>query len=357
MYQIARTGKARIATAVAAAALSGACAGAPTQVQLTGLIDAYAGVNRLSGMSSHVAGVGAGGMSTSWFGFTGTEDLGGGLQAEFALTSFFKPDTGMQGRFATDTLFSRDANIGLKGRFGAIRLGAYTSPNFFPTVRFNPFGNSTVVSPLLLHSYVQTNGDRAVWRNAIAGDTGWSNQVSYATPSLAGVVVDLHYQFGEKAGRSGRNNLGARVSYARGPFAMAAYAQRVRVNNPLDTGTPLNGPGSPTSQKAAFVGASFDAGFAKWYGTLQQVRGDTGVRDRTFQLGAAVPAGGGAFLVSWAGTRRSGQSTGRLSRDTVSMGYDLHLSRRTDLYAVCMVDHVTAQDRARTAVLGIRHRF
>ena len=101
---------------------------------------------------------------------------------------------------------------------GAVHIGAYTSPNFFPTVRFNPFGNSTVVSPLLLHSYVQTNGDRATWRNSIAGDTGWSNQVSYTTPDFDGFTLDLHYQFGEVAGHSGKRNVGARGSYTRGSY-------------------------------------------------------------------------------------------------------------------------------------------
>jgi predicted porin len=345
------------------AILSGLSVGAQAQttLQLTGLIDSYVGVNHLSGMSKSVASVGAGGMSTSWFGVMGTEDLGGGLQAEFALTSFFKGDTGMQGRFPTDTMFSRDANIGLKGRFGAIHIGAYTSPNFFPAVRFNPFGNSTVVSPLLLHSYVQTNGDRSVWRNSIAGDTGWSNQISYTTPTFMGMTVDLHYQLGEVAGDSGKKNIGARASYARGPLAVTTYVQRVEVNNPLDAGTPtsaLNTTGSPSSQRASFIGTSYDFGVAKLYGTYQQAISNVDIRDRTAQLGAGIPAGSGIVLVSWAKTRRVGQVSGiEQSRNTASLGYDHHLSKRTDLYAVYMADKVSEQDRAHTYLMGIRHRF
>jgi predicted porin len=197
-----------------------------------------------------------------------------------------------------------------------------------------------------------------VWRNAIAGDTGWSNQVSYTTPTLAGVTVDLHYQFGETPGRSARNNVGARASYQRGPLAVAAYVQRVEVNNPLDSGGPLNAPGAPSSQRAAFVGANLATGFAKWYGTAQGTKSDAGIRDRTFQLGAAIPAGAGAVLASWAGTRRDGMGTaGRLTRDTVSIGYDMYLSKRTDLYAAVMADRVTGQEWAHTGIAGIRHRF
>ena len=347
--------------AVASAAAWMAQAQAQTTVRVTGLIDSYAGYNQLSGMSHGTASVGPGGMSTSWFGFTGTEDLGGGLRAEFALTSFYKPDTGMQGRFPGDTLFSRDANVGLVGRFGAIRLGSYVSPNFFPTVRFNPFGNSTVVSPLLLHSYVQTNGDRFVWRNAIAGDTGWSNQIAYTTPAFHGLVADLHVQFGEVPGHAGKKNVGLRLTYAQGPLAAAVYAQRVAVNNPLDTGgavSALNTVGSPARQSAWFAGASYDFTALKLFGTFQKTANSSHSGDRTGQLGASVPAGGGAFLLSWAHTRRRGDPTGGdLARNTGSFGYDYPLSRRTDLYAVGMTDKVTAQARARTAIVGIRHRF
>lgn len=346
-----------------AIAASGGAAGASAQssVQFAGLIDTYVGSNQLSGSSQRIANLGAGGMSTSWFGFTGTEDLGGGLQAEFALTSFIKSDTGMQGRFPADTLFSRDANIGLKGRFGAINLGAYIAPNFFSAVRFNPFGNSTVLSPLLLHSYVTTNGDRNVWRNSIAGDTGWSNQIAYTTPDFGGLKLDFHYQFGEVAGSPGKNNIGARAFYFRGPLGLTAYVQRVQVNNPLDAGaatSSLNTVGSPTSQKAWFVGGSYDFNTVKLFGTYQQTSNSVDASDKTLQLGAKIPVGAGDVLASWAQTRRTGSVVGAdLTRNTASVGYDYFLSKRTDLYAAYMYDKVSTQNQGNSFVTGIRHRF
>lgn len=365
MRRSGHTWKIRVAGALCAAtawsAHPPAWAQAREAIRLTGLIDAYVGTNRLSGMSRSVTNVGPGGMSTSWFGLVGVEDLGNGMQAEFALTSFYKPDTGTQGRFPGDTMFSRDANIGLRGRFGALHLGAYVSPNFFPAVRFNPFGNSTVMSPLLLHSYVQTNGDRFVWRNAIAGDTGWSNQLSYTTPEFNGFVADLHVQLGEVAGHAGKNNVGARLSYAQGPLAAAAYAQRVQVNNPLDAGaavSALNTVGSPARQSAWFVGASYDFTAVKLFGTFQKTANSSHSSDRTGQLGASVPVGRGMILMSWANTRRRGDPVGgSLARNTVSCGYDYLLSRRVDLYVAGMLDKVTAQQRATTVIMGGRQRF
>lgn len=86
---------------------------AQSSVQLMGLTDVFVGSMKNAGDAGSSKVVNSGGMTTSWFGFKGTEDLGGGLRANFALTSFIKVDSGSQGRFANDTFFSRDANVGL----------------------------------------------------------------------------------------------------------------------------------------------------------------------------------------------------------------------------------------------------
>ncbi|MFT7940670.1 porin, partial [Salmonella enterica] len=67
--------------------------------------------------------VGSGGMTTSWWGMKGQEDLCGGLKVDFQLTAFMRVDTGSPGRFDGDPYFSRDANVGLSGGFGTVRLG------------------------------------------------------------------------------------------------------------------------------------------------------------------------------------------------------------------------------------------
>ena len=95
------------------------CAGgahAQSSVEVSGLVDVFAGSIKNSGDAGRKSVVDSGGLTTSWFGFKGTEDLGGGLKANFQLTSFIKVDTGSQGRFANDTFFSRDANVSLSGQ-------------------------------------------------------------------------------------------------------------------------------------------------------------------------------------------------------------------------------------------------
>jgi predicted porin len=90
-------------------------------------------------------------MTTSWVGFKGVEDLGGGLKADFALTSFLQADTSASGRFSGDTMFSRDANVGLSGSFGKVSLGRGLAPSFLPTVIFNPFGDSFLLATGIAH--------------------------------------------------------------------------------------------------------------------------------------------------------------------------------------------------------------
>jgi len=346
---------------------------AQTNVQVTGLVDAFAGSVRNSGDPSGTSVVNSGGMTTSWFGFKGSEDLGGGLRAEFALTGFFQADNGASGRFAGDNLFSRDANVGLAGSFGKVQLGRGLAPSFLPTILFNPFGDSFTFSPLVLHVYVPTGafGNRT-WPAANASDSGWSNEVVYTTPDFGGLTANIHYQFGEVAGDTGRNNIGANLLYFHGPLALTAFYHDAQISNP-NAGAPILDPtgpdfGAPVNyasvdrQKAWMLGGSYDLKVVKLFATYQHSKDDTpgaaDMTDKTWSLGLSAPVGQGAVLFDYAQTKRDGSLVGAdLKRDTGSIGYDYNLSKRTDLYAIYMSDKVTSFDRTNSFGLGIRHRF
>ena len=150
---------------------------AQSSVQLSGLADMYVGSMRMAGDAERKNTVGSNGMTTSWFGVTGTEDLGNGLKAGFAFTSFLRMSNGSYGRFVNDTFWSRDANVSLSGNFGTVRLGRWMAPNFLPTILFNPFGDSFTFSPLVLHANVPLfNGTG--WTGTTPADTGWSSQIA-----------------------------------------------------------------------------------------------------------------------------------------------------------------------------------
>ncbi|HEV7915599.1 MAG TPA: porin, partial [Albitalea sp.] len=86
---------------VAAAGLCIAFGAQAQRVQVYGLLDMAAG-------SFHNAGAAktwradSGGMSTSYLGVGGSEDLGGGLRARYAIEHFLRLDNGLAGRVDGD---------------------------------------------------------------------------------------------------------------------------------------------------------------------------------------------------------------------------------------------------------------
>jgi len=357
--------KAQVAMGLIACMTAGGAL-AQSNVTVGGLVDSFAGSLKYSGDAGRRAVVGSGGMTTSWFGFKGVEDLGGGLRAEFALTGFYRADTGESGRFGGDNLFSRDANVGIAGGFGKIQLGRGLAPNFLPTVLFNPFGDSFNFSPLVVHMNVPSGAFGArTWTASNAGDTGWSNQIIYTTPKFGGLNANVHYQFGEIAGSTGRNNIGVNALYFSGPFAATAFYHDVQVANPnpgaiIDTTAPI---AAINRQKAYFLGASYNFEVVKLFATYQRNKNDTAtaaeLTDKVYSVGASAPVGPGSVLLSYVHTDRSGSLIGgaERERDTFSIGYDYPFSKRTDLYTVAMNDKITGASRSTSYGIGLRHKF
>jgi len=339
--------KSLIAMAVLTA-LAGTAA-AQSSVQLMGIADVYAGGIKMSGDPGRRTVVNSGGMTTSWFGFKGTEDLGGGLKANFALTSFIQVDTGAQGRFAGDTFFSRDANVSLQGGFGTVTLGRALAPNFLPTILFNPFGDSFTFSPLVLHANVPLfNGTG--WASTTPSDTGWSNEIIYSTPNFGGLSANLHYQLGEQPNTSGPKNVGFNVLYFAGPFAATAFYERDNIANPAGT-TPFAGGAKRTDY---MVGASYDFGVVKAFGTWGKSKSSIAVPvAKTLSLGASIPLGAGKIMVGGARTKVQPGNT----RSTYTLGYDYNLSKSTDVYANVMRDKITTFSSGTSFGVGIRKRF
>ncbi len=340
--------KTNLIAACTLAALAGTVQ-AQSSVQLMGLADVYAGSKRMAGDAGRASVVNSGGMTTSWFGVKGTEDLGGGLKANFALTSFIQVDSGVQGRFANDPFFSRDANVGLAGGFGTLTLGRGLAPNFLPTVIFNPFGDSFTFSPLVLHANVPLF-NASGWRATTPSDTGWANEIIYSTPSFGGLSANVHYQFGEVAGDSGPKNVGLNVLYFNGPFAATAFYERDQIGNPNPTA-----PFATADRKTDWMlGASYDAKVVKGFLTYGKAKSDTLVpQAKTVSWGASVPVGAGKVLVGAAKTRVTPGNT----RDTWTVGYDYFLSKSTDVYAMYMRDRITSFSSGTSFGAGIRKRF
>ena len=343
----------KTALAAALAALALGSAQAQTDVKLYGLVDAFAGNVRSSTPGSTVSTnrIDSGGMTTSYWGVGGTEDLGGGLKAVFAFESFLRNDTGELGRFNGDPAFARSSYVGLGGAFGQVSLGRHTTPYFISTIVYNPFGDSFVFSPAVMHSY----------RGYLLNDSGWSNSVAYGG-SFGPVRASLLYSLGlerssdpnRKAGRS----LGGSVNYGQGPLGLNLAYQEVDVAS----GTPE----AITRQKAFLLSGAYDLVAAKLFLQYQELKDDRGAfskKDKSFQIGASAPAGPGSVLASFGHvkTTDNDSTTQDAKRDSWALGYDYYLSKRTDLYAAWFETKLksgsTTASKSRAVGLGIRHRF
>jgi predicted porin len=361
--------KPTLAKLMLSAAVAGAFAApalAQTSVNVEGIVDMYAGSMKNSGDSGRRAVANSGGMSTSYLGFKGVEDLGGGLKANFTLGAFFQADTGASGRFPGDTLFARDANLGLSGNFGAVTLGRSISPVTLPVFLFNPFGDSFTFSPLVLHEAVPVFNDVGQgkrWDATYANsDTGWSNAIRYTTKSFGGLTADVYYQFGEQATNASKKNFGGNLLYFHGPLALTLAYHDVKASNPTNftnnmMDVTVNGV-APTEQKLWLIGGSYDFNVVKVFATYDQAKHDIDLKDKTASLGLSVPTGAaGKVLAEVAQTRRSSSAFSEQRRTTYTIGYDYNLSKRTDAYAMLMNDKISGFESAASAGIGVRHKF
>lgn len=346
---------------VAMLATAGGAHGQATNVRLFGTVDAYLGELQYSGQKK-VAVANSGGMTTSFFGLEGTEELGGGLKGEFHVSGFFRGDNGASGRFdspapgvAGDAFFSRGAWVGLGSPYGSVKLGRQGTATFISMIRTSTFAESSTFNPAFVHTWV--GGQPMPTPLSGAADNIWSNMVSYSSPNFAGSSVMLQYALGENAKTADGGNARYAASYF---FANKDINATVSYEKVASALIPA-GPAAQNSFATLQVAGSYDFVVAKLSaGHLRTKQDLATAADKTFKtshIGANIPAGPGAVLVQYGQTTIQQTGVANLKRTTITAGYDYLLSKRTDLYFVYMNDKITALNTGSTAVIGIRHRF
>ena len=322
-----------------AAALLLAAAGAQAQssVRLYGLMDLSVGSTKAPGGQAATS-LDSGKLSTSFWGMSGTEDLGDGLAAVFKLEGFLRADSGDLGRFNGDPVFARNAYVGLSdARYGTLTLGRNTTPLFVATLSYNALGDSFGYSPAIRHYF--TSG-------TVTGDSGWSQSALYSSPTFGG------FRFGlASAGRTGSgvtsngDNWSANVSYSGGPLSGSLVVQDVR----KDGATPT------ADTRTAQLGAAYDLQVAKVYAQYGQVQNHTSPDTyRISGLGVRAPFGVGAVVAQWG--RVDGDKSGD-DRQTLTLGYTHLLSKNTELYGMLMKDKQEGKSDGRGYSAGMRLRF
>ncbi len=190
-------------TIIAACTLSAcsAMAQAQSSVTLYGDVDQYLGYIRSSSGKS-ITGLNDGAILRSRLGLRGTEDLGGGLEAKFNLEQGINADSGSQADGAR--LFDRQAWVGINTPVGEFRLGRQNTAIFFIGGAIDYTDRTTFGSII----------------NTFGVPSRYDNDISYKSPRMAGLQLDLHYALPENGGATSGNKgiyqLGLDYQYA--PF-------------------------------------------------------------------------------------------------------------------------------------------
>ncbi|MBX3610852.1 MAG: porin [Hydrogenophaga sp.] len=327
--------------ALAALATISGAAFAQSSVTVYGRLDASVGSDKDDIANTSTTKLFSGNLTTSRLGFKGTEDLGGGLRANFQLEGALTVDDGT----SAGLKFDRASWVGLSGGFGAVRMGlidsAYKDIYDLGNV-YNLYDSEFTASKIAYA--VGTNGGV---NNFTSRPT---NQVRYDTPSFGGFSAGVSYAFDETAGVS--NDLTAfNLRYRAGQLdAGFAYQEQSNSTTPA------------SDLKYSVVSAGYDFGAFRLSGQYQNAKNGAGLKDNEFAFGATVPFG--AFDVSagyaYGKSKLNGATSAKGS--AFSFGGTYAMSKRTRLYAAYLTGDVEngagtkVTDRSRYAV-GVRHDF
>lgn len=293
---------------------------AQSSVRVYGVVDQFVQHAKMGGASE--TGLSDGGVAASRFGFTGQEDLGGGLSASFRLEAGFDADTGAGNLPGPSIAFTRTSTVGVGGHWGRVDAGRMFTPLFNSLAPADPFGINASFSPLNLLS--ANDGQPGLVRYASRA----SNMVYYRTPESLPVAAHVAFSSGE-AGSAGNHSgdlFGASIGYRSERFYISYALQKTHGGT---AAVPQLNPRVSTYQ--AISGYFNATPTVRLYGNfIHADAGDRAVQDASMaNLGASWEVGASEFRVG--ATRRRVEGSARAQVLWV-LGYDYNLSKRTTLY-------------------------
>ncbi|KAF3998705.1 porin [Glaciimonas immobilis] len=269
--------KTSLAAVMALSAVAG-IAQAQSSVTIYGVVDA--GVVYVNNQQKPTGGTGSvialntGGVTPSIFGFKGTEDLGGGLKANFNLEGHFFAGTGQGGQWGG--LFGRQSNVGLSNSYGTMTLGKQYSPAVLAFAATDPRGLKETFSGLISWALTQSPinvGTAVAPANSNAPiDVFVANALALST-KIADVNLSGSYSFGEVAGSNAANRVISLGAVYSGPVTLSASYQ------------------SDNGQRAGAIGG-------------------TGVQTRKYSLGAGYAIGDATLTLNYLNNKNKNPGTG-----------------------------------------------
>ncbi len=359
-------------TLVALAALAVSSAFAQSSVTISGVADVGLVYNNslADKQGSEKLGLAAG--NNNRIIFSGVEDLGGGLAATFAFQLRLDPTTGNNERGSAVTgnngaagvgvpaaiptsrpLFQGESTVGLRGGFGAIKMGrALTAVQLPNGGIIDPWGVTTVAGNVYAQGFAS---------DYVQGGEGRvGNALFYTSPNFGGFSANVSLGF--LKGPTGQRHAAIAGVYNNGPINALLGYERNRVNDTL-----------------VQLGGNYDLGVVKLYAGYGNIKGSSDIADRVNMTylatasGGQVAAGGsikdytlGVSAPLGAATLRAGYSrwngnglSGQANESKLGLGVNYALSKRTSVYTD--LAGVTRKNAALSNVtlfdVGIAHSF
>ena len=323
-----------------------------------GSVKASANVGGVS-TSARTTRIDSAGFNTSRFGLKGSEDLGGGLKANFQLEQGFNMDNGTA---PTGTAFSRQAWVGLSGGFGEVQLGrVWTSYDDIRSSANDTF-NANIASSF--STWVGYN-DRT------------NNGIKYLTPAFGGFSGSLTYALGEDKNTStnGKDNnlLSLGVQYAGGPV-FVGFAHQTEKSG---TVTKLGAAGTlgaliPDGTKVTYnlLNGSYDLGVVKLLAGFNQAKATDPtapgyLKASEYFFGVEAPLSSALSLAAGVSQSKIKDDVSPQAKGTgFSVAAKYALSKRTFTYAAFNQtkfkdDTGLTNDSAKTQLfaVGVQHAF
>lgn len=343
--------------ALAAVAASSA-AFAQSSVTLYGVVDVS--VERVKG-DHQVNRISSSNLSSSRIGFKGTEDIGGGLKANFALESAVTVDTGANGG-GSARFFDRAAWVGLSGGAGEIRLGRIDSSigalaGDSSILGAQAYDDLKIVKTIAGDSYRRV--DNAITYILPTVVPGVSAQLQYST---AGIGASSTTTGSETYGSNFGESTGLSVKYAAGPVLAGLGYINIKDNDNVTAGD--------QRANATLVYGGYDLGVAKVIGYYDA---ETKSARRLSVLGVKAVVPVSAETTVTAGISKAKNTAGLAANNddaVITAVKATHkLSKRTTVYgiatlvnnegaaSVALVSPTSADAKAGGIAFGVAHAF
>ncbi len=286
-------------------------------------------------------------LTTNQIVLSGSEDLGGGLRANFIINSQFSTD-----QKAVLDFGHRGVGVGLSGGFGAVELGR---------------SSCTTLCSIAASGLIGNPGNLSTDQHTIRPD----NSITYTTPSMSGLQAKVVLGL-EESKTTKKEVTEFALLYAAGPLsAQAAYVdEKGDGAQYLENGFAPTGAAAITAPKQIGPGkhmglrVNYNAGFATLHVRYQSIDGSNASNaptvDRTeYGVGALIPlAGGRSVLLDYRSLQPNSASPTDQTRVAAALVQDL--SKRTNVYAIVWndkKDDTSDKNEGTFFAVGVRHNF